>query len=231
MNFGLQELRNDVMALSADAWRTAARGWRIAVAVVVATAGLVAAGWRWDRPLSERIRASTNPRVQAILGRIRAWGAFNDTLVLAGVLYAAGRWRRRREWRRAALAAVLAGMASGVVVNALRVTTGRPRPRANLPDRFTGPALTWNRQSFPSGHSGASFACAAALLTATPPYGVLATVNAVVVASASVANRSHYLTDAVAGGALGGLVGVAFGVAARRRAAAGAGAPADGGPQ
>ncbi len=210
------ELRQDAIALGCDAWHQARRSWRRTLVGLALTAVLVGLGWRWDVPVSQWIHEHEGFGLKKVAGRIRVWGAFNDTLVLCGVLVASGKWAGRPGWRRAAVAALMAAVVAGIVVNALRVGMGRPRPRANLPDRFTGPALTWQRQSFPSGHSGASFACAGALCAATPVYGALAAVNATIVAAASVLNRSHYPTDVLAGAALGLWIGIGFGRAARR---------------
>lgn len=190
------------------------RRWLLAGLAAIAILGALA--WRWDATLARSAHERLSPEVRRWAGHIRTWGAFNDTLAFVTVTWLIGRIRGAPRWRHAALAALLAAAAAGLGVNALRVTLGRPRPRAGLPDRFTGPSLQWNRQSFPSGHSGASFASATALAVAAPPVGCLALVSASAVAAASVANRSHFLSDVLVGSGLGVLLGTLFGAAARR---------------
>lgn len=213
------ELREDGVAVATTAIRLARRRAPALVVALAALALATGAVWQWDARVHQVVTDRVSRETRRFAGRIRVWGAFNDTLVFAGTLYAAGRLRNRRRWRTAAVAAVMAGAFAGVAVNTVRITTGRPRPRANLPDRFTGPSLEWNRQSFPSGHSAASCASAAALVVATPGLGVAAAVSALLVTVASVVNRSHFLTDVLAGGGLGILVGWMFGQAARVRSA------------
>ncbi|MCX7819257.1 MAG: phosphatase PAP2 family protein [Kiritimatiellae bacterium] len=183
--------------------------------MLAATALVGLASWRWDPVLAAAARDRLSPAARRWAGHVRTWGAFNDTAAFVAVTWALGRIRHKPAWRRAALAALLAAAAAGIGVNSLRVTLGRPRPRAGLPDRFTGPSLKWNRQSFPSGHSGASFASATALAVAAPPVGGVALLSAGTVAAASVANRSHYLSDVLVGSGLGVMFGWLFGAAAR----------------
>ncbi len=216
MTSHLAVLWQDVRALLRGVLELARRrrGWIGAGLAAIALLGAMA--WPRDALIAAAAKEHLSPDVRRWAGWIRTWGAFNDTMVFVTVTWLIGRWRRNRKWQRAALAALLAAAASGIGVNALRVTLGRPRPRAGLPDRFTGPSLQWKRQSFPSGHSGASFASASALAIAAPPVGGLALLSASAVATASVANRSHFLSDVLVGSGLGVMFGVLFGAAARR---------------
>ena len=213
----------------AEVWRevrwtcSAAAAWvgrhRFAtLCALIALAGLAVGCWPRDPAWSEWLREHVSPPVRIWAGRLRVWGAFNDTLVFTMVLYMAGVVRRRLAWRAAALAALLASVTAGIAVNVLRVGLGRPRPRAELPNRFTGPSLEWKRQSFPSGHSGASWACASALVVTVPAYGTVAVISASAVAVASMLNRSHFPSDVLVGSGMGMWIGLAFGMAARRRA-------------
>jgi len=110
---------------------------------------------------------------------------------------------------RLGLAALLANAASHAVVQVLKRVVARPRPcdpdgRAlalvHLPDPF----------SFPSGHAAAATAVAATLTLREPTLGFALVPLAVAVAASRVALRVHYVTDVVAGAALG--LGAAVGV-------------------
>ncbi len=138
-------------------------------------------------------------------------------LVIPGILLlVVAALRGERRWARCALAALLAALLSGLIVNAVRFSTGRPRPRASDVQRLQGPTLEADHQSFPSGHTATSTGAAACLLVCAPPLGVVAMVNAVGIGWSSVHSRAHHLSDVVAGAGVGLLVGLAFGAAARR---------------
>lgn len=217
MTSRLGVLWQETRTLLRDALDFAHRWRRRLLAGLAIVAAMGACAWPWDAPIAVLARDRISPQMRRWAGHVRRWGAFNDTMTFVLVTWGIGRLRRTPRWQRAALAALLATAVAGIAVNSLRVTLGRPRPRAGLPDRFTGPSLSWKRQSFPSGHSGASFASATALAIAVPPIGGVALVSASAVAAASVANRSHYLSDVLVGTGCGILLGVVFGFAARGR--------------
>lgn len=178
---------------------------------------LVVLLWPQDPSFIRAISADRPEPVLDLARGIRRWGAFNDTLTFSLGMFLLGRIFRKPYWRRAGVAALMAGALAGVSVNVLRVGTGRPRPRAEEPNRFTGPSLSYKRQSFPSGHSAASFASASALAVAAPAIGVPAMLSASAVAWSSAYTRNHYVSDILAGSALGMVWGVGLGVSARRR--------------
>ncbi len=149
---------------------------------------------------------------------LRWWGRGHDTIFFVLLLLLWSALRRDGRWARYARACALAMIVAGIAINVVRVGSGRPRPRANLPDRWRGPTLIYAHQSFPSGHTSASFASAACMVMAAPPLGVAALASAAGVGWSSIYSRAHHLSDVVAGVGAGSLIGAAFGLAARRRA-------------
>lgn len=147
----------------------------------------------------------------------REWGKFFDTLLICGGLFALGLWRRRAAWRRAALAAFLAASCAGLSANLVRATVGRTRPHEQTPHRLIGPSLTNSYQSFPSGHAATSGGYAVALAVALPALAPLALLSGGWVVWSSFYAGSHYLSDILASLWLCGWIGLALGLAARRR--------------
>jgi membrane-associated phospholipid phosphatase len=105
---------------------------------------------------------------------------------------------------RIGFSVLTAGAACGV----LKVATGRSRPNAspNEPDEF---APFGGAQSFPSGHTTVAFACASALCEETHSSWVpwVAYPAAAAVGWSRMVQDQHWLSDVVAGAALGTWVG------------------------
>jgi membrane-associated phospholipid phosphatase len=213
----LREERDDAVELLRGA-RDVARDHRraiwialgvMAILTVSAVAFVDAPAYRW----SVEARNDAAFRVAEIW---RSWGSFNDTLFWFGFLTLLGGIARRRSLRRAGLACLLAGVVAGLAVNVSRFSTGRPRANAGLPDGLYGPSLESALQSFPSGHSTASFAHATALAVALPAAGVPAVISAAGVAASSYYRTVHHVSDVLCGSIFGSLFGLCFGAAARR---------------
>jgi membrane-associated phospholipid phosphatase len=159
------------------------------------------------RPRMERLRTAAH--------HLRWWGRGHDTMAFSLLLLGWAAIRRDRRWARVALACALSAIVTGIAINVVRVGAGRPRPRADVPDRLVGPTLNYKYQSFPSGHTSASFGAAGCLLVAAPPLGVAALVSAAGVGGGSVFTRAHYLSDVTAGVGAGLFFGLAFGLGVR----------------
>lgn len=193
------------------------------IVAVIAGCLVVAALLPGDVARSREWFLPQDPGLVRLCAQVGYWGELHRVpLALLGILWIAGMSRRRSDWRRAALAALLAGLVAGAGAAAVKGLTGRPRPLLTLPadglpDRFSGPTLAHDRQSFPSGHATHSAAIAAALIVAVPPVGVAATAGAGLVAWSRMYFHRHYAGDVAAGLLLGGAVGGASGLAARRR--------------
>lgn len=210
-------------------WTEAAGLWRaslgvlrtnrrvfLPLALLVLAGGLLAHGYDYVTDEAVKVLREQSPRAVWTAGRFRNWGRGNDTAAFAAVLLAVAGLRRSRRLARFSCACVLAVLFTGVFINIFRVGTGRPRPRAEMPDRFTGPSLVYRTQSFPSGHTSASYTAAGSLLVTAPPLGVVALLSATGVGVSSVITRSHYLSDVTVGMGVGLWIGVVAGLGARR---------------
>jgi membrane-associated phospholipid phosphatase len=183
----------------------------------------------YDHTISKQIVAVRTQPWIGLAWAFRDWGAFLDTVTATLLIFGAGWIFRRRNWRRLAVTLFLSSSLAGIVVNIPRVLTGRPRPYVGVEDRWYGPVFLYPRswipgdrkkpsafQSFPSGHTAATVASSAMLLTAAPAIGIpMALSSTGVVWSCLYANK-HYATDVAMGAGLGIIFGVAGGLAFRR---------------
>jgi membrane-associated phospholipid phosphatase len=128
-------------------------------------------------------------------------------LMLAGGIGLAVSWKMKsREWMRIVAAAVIASTLAGLIANALRLTTGRTRPRESPAIRqgFYGPwkegRLTIGNppfNSFPSGHTATAFGFAGVILFARPWLGVGAISFASLVPWSNIMVGAHHFSDVV----------------------------------
>jgi undecaprenyl-diphosphatase len=108
--------------------------------------------------------------------------------------------------RREVLAGSLAAGLAGLAFVTLKRRFKRQRPCAGAPHPLYGVRAS-DCFSFPSGHSATSFAIATVLGLAFPAEAVLFLALAACVAVSRVALGLHYVSDVVAGSALGALIG------------------------
>jgi len=184
---------------SRTAWAGGALVALATLASVLVPAGPLAVDRSWSEAMADiRTRPLTD------LARVLDWlGRFPGSLVaiaaVAAVLLAARR-------RLALLAFVLAECLAPLVTAALKSLGGRPRPPAGL--------VHAGGFSFPSGHAAyAGVTCAAAVLLFSAPVWrrrswALATVGIVGMAWSRTYLQVHWLSDVVAGAAVG--IGVAL---------------------
>ncbi len=171
----------------------------------------------YDPLLLEALRFEDNPSADQF-GR---WsGDFSKPhwvpLLATVLVFAVGVWRKRRLWREAAVVAMASCLIAGMTVNIFRGGLGRPRPTTEVADGFYGPTTEHGFQSFPSGHSGASFGYSAALAVAVPQLTIPAAIFAGQTAWARMQIRRHRLSDVTAGALIGITWGFLLGMAVRR---------------
>lgn len=121
--------------------------------------------------------------------------------ILSGVLLFGGEDRFR-----AAGAAFLAGAVGIWVFLVLKKAANRPRPCA-ISGHAWATLLPPDRFSFPSGHTMTAFAVTTPLMTYYPDLSLALTFCAVSVAGSRIMMGMHFLSDVVAGGLLGALLG------------------------
>jgi membrane-associated phospholipid phosphatase len=195
------------------AWILFSGGKLFALGCFVGALGLGACIWPHDRSLLETVHRLCHGH-QAF-ARSVAWylGTFGDYLTY-NVPFALAVWlygvaTKSSSWRRAAIIYFLGATLAGLFDDCLRLTAGRPRPDAHMPDHFYGITYAFRGgfQSFPSGHAASVFGAAIALLLTEFRLGLLTTLFAFGVVWARMELDRHYPSDV----AVGSIIGVYFG--------------------
>jgi undecaprenyl-diphosphatase len=116
---------------------------------------------------------------------------------------------RRRDTRRAAVAAGISAAVALAIAQVLSGIVDRPRPFVADPGvhLFAHHAAD---PGFPSDHATAAFAIAVALLLRKRAWGAIVLVLAAILALGRVAMGTHYPSDVLAGAALGSLTAIAL---------------------
>ncbi len=120
-------------------------------------------------------------------------------LALAGLAY----WRGNKKWTRIFLAMVAACALAGASAYALKVTTGRVRPSVKVEKVWGGPDLRQEYQSFPSGHTAASFGFFSVLLFVSWRLGLLFLPIPFFIGFTRIFLGAHYFSDVVGAALLG----------------------------
>ena len=148
-------------------------------------------------------KKSESYRMQGAVSRYGDW-PFLMLFGGAGLLVA---WRlRNKRWQRILLTAMIASTLAGALVNAVRLTTGRPRPRESpkIEQGWYGPyhdgrLLIGDSRynSFPAGHTATAVGFAGVILFASPLVGSLAMAVALAIAWSRIILGAHHPSDIV----------------------------------
>lgn len=170
-----------------------------------------------DVAFSDWVYEDRSEFLRDIARRFSSHGDFRLTLEFFAVFSVLGLWKKRRDWQRLGLAIMIATSLAGALDSTIRLTTGRPRPSANLPDHFTGPHLRDHKmQSFPSAHSATAMATATVIAIAAPAAGIPFFILSLGVPWSRLYMHDHYMSDITVGGLIGIWFGIPFGIALRR---------------
>jgi membrane-associated phospholipid phosphatase len=188
----------------------------LALGVFAGALALGALIWPHDRQLLETVHwwcRGHQDSARNMAWYLGTWGdypTYNVPLALAIWLYGAA--TKSSAWRRVAVICFLGASLAGLFDDCLRLTLGRPRPDAHMPDGFYGitHAFRGGFQSFPSGHAAAVFGTAAALIVTDLPLGLLTAAFALSVVWARMELDRHYPSDV----AVGSIIGIYFGLLA-----------------
>ena len=149
------------------------------------------------------------PVLDLVVGILNPIGSGITLLIACAALAVLARRLRRLRLQDAAWLAALAFVSAGAVEFTLKHLVGRPRPDAAMATAgLLGPSFAADIDSFPSGHATSVFAVAAVFATYYPRlrwplYGLAAAI-----ALGRVYLERHYLSDIIAGAALGLTVAV-----------------------
>jgi lipid A 4'-phosphatase len=187
------------------------------VLVVLGTALAVALAMMFiDRPLAFALR-NMDPTVQAVFQFITQFGLGKGYIIVSALLFVAFRLMSRvvrkpvlaREFAVHAYRALfvfIVVVGSGLAADLLKVICGRARPKLLFADDFYGfvwGALRSDYWSFPSGHATTIAALAMAFYLLWPRGLPVYLAVAMLVAASRVVIDAHYLSDIMAGAALG----------------------------
>ena len=161
-----------------------------------------------DVPLLRFLRSLDLSSVQWLgdLGERIGNGA--TLVVVSACLLAAGWLAGRKQWIRAGIESLLAHGCVGLFVNGLKHLIGRPRPRLTHSGEWQWwPSWESGLDSFPSGHTSATFAVVTVLVRHWPRAAWAGYSLASWVALSRIWRGSHFATDDVAGMVAGVVVG------------------------
>lgn len=179
-----------------------------------------AASMIWfDRPVADFFHKDGGA-VQSFFDVVERFGLGWPWLVLSGLAFAflrwGGLWERLRPYAaRMRAAALVPGFvfvavgAAGLVADVLKILVGRTRPKLMFADGtydFTWFGLRADHWSFPSGHAATAAALMTALWCLWPRPFWLYVAGAALIALSRVITSQHYLSDVVAGAAIGVIV-------------------------
>jgi len=135
-------------------------------------------------------------------------GEGSHLVAVSVVLLAVGWFFSRPTVRTAGIETLVAHGMAALLANGLKHLIGRPRPKfVHSGDWQFTPSLMSGLDSFPSGHTAASFAVATVMAKRFPAMGPLCLGLAAFVALSRVLRGSHFPTDVVGGALLGVLSG------------------------
>jgi membrane-associated phospholipid phosphatase len=182
-----------------------------ALAILLSATALVVVFWgllQLDVPVARFMRSVHLPWLEFLGDLAHRLGGGPSLLILSTSLLAAGWLRRQPVWRQAGLEGLIAHGIVAVAVQSLKHLVGRPRPRLMHGNGLAfGPSWDEGLDSFPSGHTSASFAVAVVLAHHFPRARWWFYALATAVGLSRVLRGSHFPTDVIAGVTLGVLVG------------------------
>jgi membrane-associated phospholipid phosphatase len=171
---------------------------------------------KYDVPLTRYVRSLNdfqldhlhNPWLAQLSDIGDRLGRGESLLLMSVLLLVVGYGLSRSSWKGAGWETLLAHALAGLINNALKHVIGRGRPKFMHAGKSEFAPLSgsgWD--SFPSGHSMASFAVATVLAVKFPKARWIVICMACAIAVSRMVRGSHYLTDVVGGAILGALVG------------------------
>lgn len=167
-----------------------------------------------DIPVAMFVHSTNTPELQGI-GRFLDELGKSHWLLLSNAVVIAAAWftSHRKNVLRTHGTVFLSIAASGIVVNIIKILTNRARPPLLIQNGEYGFApftfqLDFLHNSFPSGHATTGLALAVAGSMVAPAYRWLFWTIGLAIALARVLYNVHYVSDVIAGAALGAATAV-----------------------
>ena len=157
-----------------------------------------------DHAVTARVAHWRGPVLDGVVRTINPIGNGVTLLVACAALAVLARWLGRSRLHDAACLAAAAFMSAGLVEYTLKHLVDRPRPLAGrLIAGLPAPSLGLEIDSFPSGHATSVFAVATVFGAYYPALRVPLYLLAAAIALGRVYLVRHYVSDILAGAALG----------------------------
>ncbi len=178
--------------------------------------------WQFQNPLDyvvyDMALSVATPAGDYVIDLISDLG--NGFVILAVSLAVAawGQWKGLHKATRIAFLCLYTYVIGGVASQGLKHLLGRPRPAQTYQfGESWGPSTERAFDAFPSGHATTAFGLAVLLSFCFPRFRILFLSLALFMAMMRVLQRSHWLTDVIAGALLGSMVGLWVALQAHRR--------------
>jgi len=176
-------------------------------AAIVLLLLLLGAALVFDGLVAASIPHCQSPLLNAAVDIINPIGSGVTLLIVCVALAVVSRRLRRPRLHDAACIAALAFASAGLIEFSLKHLVGRPRPDAALASAgLLGPSFAPDIDSFPSGHATSVFAVATIFAAYYPRLRWPLYALAAAIAVGRVYLARHYVSDIIAGGALGVIV-------------------------
>ncbi|HEY6987628.1 MAG TPA: phosphatase PAP2 family protein, partial [Bryobacteraceae bacterium] len=186
-------------------WSSPFRARRSALKTVLPLLGATAAAFALDHHVAKGL--PNTPDQVRYSKAVSVFGTDYSLAAASGVFLAAGAVTHNRHAVETGLLAVQALAHTESIAQMLKFAAGRERPDFGE----DGPGRFWHRQqSFPSGHAMSTWAVATVISREYHQnrfirYGIFA--FPIVISAARLGGQRHFLSDVVAGGSIGYLVG------------------------
>lgn len=165
-----------------------------------------AAGYFWlDRPLTDFFATYRDSGLYLTFKQVTRLGE-SQWYIIGGLLAWVALKKRAPKQAASGLLLFSSVAASGIAANLFKSLLGRARPRLYFNEGIYGFDffhLEYAWLSFPSGHSATALGAASALALIFPRYRIPLYLAGIVVASSRIILTEHYLSDVIAGSALG----------------------------
>jgi len=178
----------------------------IAVSVPLVAGFCIFSYFCLDKPVAYYCR-SLGQNIRYFFNIITYLGDSKWYLIGSGILFVYLRYIRKNvRWSHKPLFMFIAIASSGLLVDLIKYTLGRYRPKLLFQDGLYGFAFLhagYGTTSFPSGHANTIAALALTLYCLFPRYGLLYLCFAVLVSASRAIIGAHFLSDVVVGAYLG----------------------------
>lgn len=172
--------------------------------------------FEWDVPLTRFIRSLkivqtdvlANPWLAYLSNLGDRLGNGESLVIISLAIGAIGVLFKSSDLKEAGWKSLLAHGIAGVISNLTKHLVGRPRPKFMHAGQLElSPISGSGWDSFPSGHTTASFAVATVLAVKFPKFRYAILLLPLAIAASRIVRGSHYLTDVAGGALLGYLIG------------------------